>query len=549
MSENPLRLLFPCFSELGEWQNLVYLDSAATTQKPQCVIDAIADYYRTGNANVHRSTYRLAEAATTRFEEARKQVQQFINAEFSHEIIFTKGCTESINLVAAGLAQGNFSPGDRILVSASEHHANFVPWQQLAKRSQLHLDIVPVDAKGCWQTEQGLALIGERTRMVALGHVSNATGNLNPIEEFITKAKAVGALTLIDGAQAVAHINCDVQALDCDFYAFSGHKVYGPTGIGVLYGKTAALNRLPVYQTGGEMVQKVTVEETEFQPLPFRFEAGTPNIEGAIALASALAFMNENRFKIADHEEKLKAALLAGLSAMSSVVILGDLNTKIATVSFWVEGIHGHDLASWFDRHRVALRVGSHCAMPLMHELGVEGTVRVSLACYNTEDEVAQFLSLLERAVKELRDSDSPTVAPIQQSHHIWALQVKDAKGWDGKYRQIMLAGKQLGNTIPSWCAEEFEVQGCESKVWLKAQTGPVGLVFDYYSNGKIVRGLLTLLIEPIQNRTADFILAFDFKAYLADLGIEQVLSESRANGVNSVIKRIRQLADHFALK
>jgi len=371
----------------------VYLDSAATTQKPTAVLDAIRDYYEAHNANVHRAAHSFSEDATTRFENARKQVADFINAASTREIIWTRGTTESINLVANSYAASRFGKGDEILISQMEHHSNIVPWQLAAQRSGAKVRAVNVLPDATLDMQDFYKKLSKRTRLVALVHVSNATGVINPVQEVITAAHAVGAVVLLDGAQAVAHEAVDVQALDCDFYAFSGHKMYAPTGIGVLYGKSDLLESMPPWQGGGEMIENVTIEKTTFNTLPYKFEAGTPYISGAIGTSAAISYLGQqDRTVIAAHEKSLLDECTSALRQIEGVRVIGDVKSKTSIVSFVMDGMHPQDIGTLLDQQGIAVRTGHHCAQPLMHHLGLPGTVRASFALYNTHDDLNRFI-------------------------------------------------------------------------------------------------------------------------------------------------------------
>lgn len=548
MKSTSLRHLFPVFftadtQEQGDRR--IYFDSAATSQKPRQVIETIERFYTEGNANVHRASHKVAVETTRAFEQVRVSVQGFINSRFSEEVIWTKGATESINLVASGLVKSHFRPGQRILVSASEHHANIVPWQQITLQMGLHLDVVPVNEGGVWDIDAGLALITEDTAMVALGHVSNALGNINPVEIFIAKAQEVGALTLIDGAQATAHMPVDVQQLGCDFYVFSGHKMFAPTGIGVLYGKKALLEKMPPYQMGGEMIEKVSFTETQFQKLPFKFEAGTPNIEGVLGLGAAIAFIDAHRDQITIHEKRLYDHLISGLKTVEGITLWGDTGNSTAVQSFTIDGCDNQDVGILLDQQNIALRTGHHCAMPLMEILGVPGTIRVSLACYNTEQEVDIFLNALQRAIHAVK-TNSPlemtTQNPDVQSYPL-AEKIKASRGWDEIYRQVMLAGKALPRLPVEQKRVEYEVYGCESQVWLKCTREGNRLSLQADSPSKIVRGLLAVICEPLQSIDISDITTFNLQQHLDDIGLARHLSPSRGNGLNAVFERVKKAA------
>ncbi|MDH0028166.1 cysteine desulfurase [Aeromonas caviae] len=393
-----LRGQFPALAQEVNGHPLVYLDNAATTQKPQAVLDAINHYYRTDNANVHRAAHALSGRATRAFEDARETVARFINAPRSHEVIWTRGTTEAINLVAQSWGMSELRAGDEIVLSTLEHHANIVPWQLVAQRTGAVIRVIPLDERGDLDIAAYLALLGPRTRLVSVAHVSNALGTVNPVKEMVAAAKAVGALSLIDGAQAVAHLVVDVQAIGCDFYAFSGHKLYGPTGIGVLWGRTELLERMPPWQAGGEMIDRVSFSGTTFNTLPFKFEAGTPHIAGAIGLAAAIGFvMEQDKDSLASHEAALTDYLVAGLQQVPGLRLVGDPGQRAGAVSFLLDDIHPQDAATLLDMQGIALRVGHHCAMPLMESLGIGGTMRASLACYNNRDDVDALLAALHK--------------------------------------------------------------------------------------------------------------------------------------------------------
>lgn len=393
-----LRSQFPALAQEVNGHPLVYLDNAATTQKPQAVLDAIAHYYGVDNANVHRAAHALSGRATRAFETARETVARFINAPRSHEVIWTRGTTEAINLVAQSWGMSELKAGDEIILSTLEHHANIVPWQLVAQRTGAVIRVIPLDGRGDLDLAAYQAMLGPRTRLVSVAHVSNALGTVNPVTQMVAEAKAVGAVTLIDGAQAVAHLEVDVQAIGCDFYAFSGHKLYGPTGIGVLWGRTELLERMPPWQAGGEMIDRVSFSGTTFNTLPFKFEAGTPHIAGAIGLAAAIDFvMTQDRQSHAQHEQSLTDYLVAGLQQVPGLRLIGEPGQRAGAVSFLLDDIHPQDAATLIDMQGIALRVGHHCAMPLMESLGIGGTMRASLACYNNRDDVDALLAALHK--------------------------------------------------------------------------------------------------------------------------------------------------------
>ena len=389
-----LKREFPIFASNPD---LVFLDSGASAQKPRSVIDRVADYYRTDYANVHRGVYRLSARSTELFEEAREKVRCFLNAADRREIVFVRGATEAINLVAQSWGAAFLEAGDEILISELEHHSNIVPWQMLRDRLGIRLMVAPIDATGGLDLTGFEARLSPHTRLVAITHLANATGALVPVETVIRLAHRQGAKVLIDGCQAAPRLPVDVQALGCDFYAFSGHKTYGPTGIGVLYGRHELLSAMPPWQGGGEMILSVTFEKTEFQDPPYRFEAGTPDISGAIALSTAIDFIEElGRDNILEHEEALTGYGVDRLSRIPGLRLLGAGQRRLGILSFDLEGVHPHDLATVLDRHHVAVRAGHHCAQPLMERLGLAGTTRASLGVYNDEPDIDALAAALE---------------------------------------------------------------------------------------------------------------------------------------------------------
>jgi cysteine desulfurase/selenocysteine lyase len=402
-----IRKQFPILNQEVNKKPLVYFDNGATSQKPLSVIEAISNYYLHYNSNVHRGVHTLSQKATDKYEEARKKVQQFINAQFAEEIIFTRGTTESINLIAFSLSQAYLQPGDEVLISEMEHHSNIVPWQMACNRTGTTLKAVSFNNLGELNIDEFKSLISDKTKIIALTHVSNALGTINPIKElinFVRNKNGNNTLILIDGAQAVPHMRVDVQQLDCDFYAFSGHKMYAPTGIGVLYGKKDLLSKMPPYQGGGDMIKTVTIEKTEYNELPYRFEAGTPNISGAIALGQAIDFMLDIGIKtIAQHEHELLAYATEKIKTINGVQIIGQAKKKAAVLSFVVDGTHPSDVGILLDKMGVAVRTGHHCAEPVMDKFNIPGTVRASFAVYNTIQEVDIFISALNKAVNLLR--------------------------------------------------------------------------------------------------------------------------------------------------
>ena len=395
-----IRAQFPILSQTVNGKPLVYFDNGATSQKPQVVIDSIVDYYSRYNANIHRGVHTLSQLATDAYEQARIKIQKHFNAKQPFEIIFTSGTTESINLIANGFAS-LLEKGDEIMISALEHHSNIVPWQMLCEHTGAILKVIPMDVYGELIMSAYDELLSNKTKLVCCNHISNALGTLNPIEEIIKKAHAVGAAVLIDGAQSCPHIKPDVQALDVDFYITSAHKMCGPTGVGMLYGKEEWLRKLPPYKSGGEMIATVTFEKTTYADLPHKFEAGTPNICGGIAFGAAIDYMNEIGFdNIAKHEHELLVYGTQKLQEIEGVTIYGptDLNKKTSVISFNIENIHSYDIGTIIDKLGIAVRTGQHCAQPIMDFYKISGTIRASFAFYNTKEEIDIFAAALKRA-------------------------------------------------------------------------------------------------------------------------------------------------------
>jgi cysteine desulfurase/selenocysteine lyase len=384
-----IRCDFPILDQMIHGKKLVYLDNAATSQKPRAVIDAIVRYYQHNNANIHRGVHTLSMRATEEHDEAREMVRHFIQAADAGEIIFVRGATEAINLVAQTYGRANVGEGDDVLITAMEHHSNIVPWQMLCDEKGARLRVAPINDAGELDLDAFEKLLSPRTRIVAVAHVSNALGTVNPIRKIVQLAHAHDVPVLVDGAQAVPHLPVDVQALGCDFYAFSGHKVYGPTGIGVLYGKEEILAEMPPYQGGGDMISSVTFEKTTYNVVPYKFEAGTPDIAGAIGLGAALKYIGDlGMDKVAAHEHELLAYATEAVGAIPGVRLIGTARERAGVLSFMLDGVHPHDLGTILDREGIAIRTGHHCAQPVMDRFGIPATARASFAVYNTKEEV-----------------------------------------------------------------------------------------------------------------------------------------------------------------
>lgn len=399
-----IRNQFPVLHQQVNGKPLVYFDNAATNQKPKCVIDALTHYYEYDNANIHRGIHTLAERATKAYEATRLAMQAFINAQHTEEIIFTRGVTESINLVAATYGRAFLKTGDEVIVSGMEHHSNIVPWQMICEERNAVLKVIPVTDVGELDLDSYQKLLSSKTKVVAVNHASNSLGTINPIKKIIELAHQAGAVVLVDGAQASAHLHIDVQELDCDFYCISSHKMYGPTGTGILYGKKELLEKMPPYMGGGEMIKEVTFAKTTYNDLPYKFEAGTPNIGDVIALQEAVNFINElGKDNIAAYEHELLVYAAEKLATIKGVKLIGTAKNKVAVQSFVIDGIHHFDIGQMLDARGIAVRTGHHCTQPLMDRFGMEGTVRASFSIYNTKHEIDMLAEGIERIVNFMK--------------------------------------------------------------------------------------------------------------------------------------------------
>jgi len=542
----------PLNAQVKERTPIVYLDNGATTQKPDCVVECYQHFYQHINANVHRASHSLSAKATTAFEQARDTVRAFINAKTNKEIIWTKGSTESINLIASSLGRKILSHGDEIILTVSEHHANIVPWQLIAEQTGAVVKVLILDTAGRVDLTEFDKLVTDKTKIVCCAHVSNVVGKINPINEIIQKSKAIGAITVIDGAQAIAHFSIDVQALDCDFYVFSAHKMYGPTGVGVLYGKEALLEVMPPYQAGGEMIKTVSLnEQSTFNSLPFKFEAGTPNIAGVVAFAETISFINQYKHcEITEYEQQLTQYCYQALNQIPNVQFIVKQMPDIPVIAFTIKEHHNHDIATSLDSFGIAVRSGHHCAMPLMDYLNVSGCLRVSMAAYNSFDEIDYFISCLIKIIQQASDSSIP--APCSKSDDSYGIasaeiinKFSNVKSWDSRHREIMLLGKQLERLDKSLRNEQSLIHGCESLAWLVAKKDSQG-VFHFHadSDAKIIRGLLVIVLAAFNGKTALQIKSFDINVYFERLGLMQHLSPSRGNGVLAIVAKIKEVTE-----
>jgi cysteine desulfurase/selenocysteine lyase len=558
---------FPILQRTAHGKPLVYFDNAATTQKPAAVIDAIRRFYDLYNANIHRAVHLLSQLATREYEEARVKVQRFLNAPSAKEVLFTRGTTEGINLVAQTYGRTNLRPGDEVIVSHMEHHSNIVPWQMLCEEKGAKLRVVPINDRGEFLFEEYEKLLGPHTKLVSVVHVSNSLGTVNPVKRIIEAAHRRGIPVLIDGAQAVAHLRVDVQDLDCDFYAMSGHKLYGPTGVGVLFGKEKHLRAMPPYQGGGDMIASVTFEKTTYADLPNKFEAGTPDIAGAIGLAAALDYVESVGLEnIAAHEEKLLRYATEKVRQIPGVRILGTAAHKVGVLSFIVENppVSALDVGTKLDLEGVAVRTGHHCCQPVMDRFGLPGTARASFAMYNTTEEIDHFAAVLRKIVKEAAAKTKPAVAapPIEASYaKAWAASPQEAAerladvfesfdDWAERYQQIIDFGKKIPPMPAALKSEGNRVHGCQSTVHISARKKPGSadvLEFVADSDADLVRGLIGILERVYSGQRAEDILAFDVEGFFARLGLDQHLTMGRRNGLAAMVQRIRSLAASLA--
>jgi len=589
-----MRALFPFFSQSHINTDITYLDSAATTHKLNSVIDATTLFYSQGYATVNRSSYDLAMAATSRYEATREAVKSFLGSHSSDQIIYTSGATQSINIIASGLQKSDLK-GHRVLVMASEHHANLLPWQQLCQRFDLQLDVFTLSANACFDNDTRtrlLSAINDDIAIIAVAHVSNLLGNIYPVDAICEKAANCNAISVIDGTQAVAHLPIDVQSMQCDFYVCSAHKMYGPTGLGILYGKTSRLQRLSPSQFGGEMIKTASYQSFELQPSPLKFEAGTGNIAGIIGFEPAVVFLQENILNIQQHEIALYRYATRRLSEFEDIVTLGNdpfavkEQASVGIIAFVHKHIATHDLVASLYQQNIAVRAGQHCAIPMMKTLGIESCVRLSLACYNNNADIDAFVRALSVSItlndSTLQSSINSNIESHKKPHtlgaaanidqdsknkqaqHVrYAQIVYDAKGWDNKYRQLLLLSKHLEVLELEYRTEQYQVSGCESALWIMRDPFTQltianhqdtltqiisekrnALTLKAYSSSKVIRGILLLLIEKTQTLTLDQIVQFDFINYLDELGLSQYFSAGRRDGIANVIKEIKRLAN-----
>ena len=570
----PVRADFPILAQQIHGHPLVYFDNAATTQKPRAVIEAELRYYECDNANIHRAVHALSQRATEAYEAGRERVRRFINAADHREVLFTRGTTESINLVAATYARANLAPGDEILLSGLEHHSNIVPWQLAAQQTGARVVVAPVNPAGEVPLEDFAARLSDRTRIVSVSWVSNALGTINPIEDMIAlvRRRAPRAVFLVDAAQWVAHGRTDVRALDCDFLVFSAHKLFGPTGVGVLYGRRALLEAMPPYQGGGDMIETVRFDATTYAPLPNKFEAGTPNIAGVVGLAAAVDYVQSIGLDaIAEHEHDLLQHATAAMGEVPGLRVVGTAARKSAVISFVIDGISPLDIGIELDAEGIAVRTGHHCCMPLMAHFGLTGTARASFSLYNTRAEVDRFVEVLKWIVKSYRSQPAarpiapgPPVADAAGAIDAIAFAppaadspqaAADALADDfalfddpaGKNEYLLDLGAKLPRSFDQLKQLTQRVPGCMSEVYVIARPAPGkpgAIEFAADANADIVRGLIALLQRLYSGQRARDVLDFDIEGFFRRIGLDQFITTQRRTGLAGMIVRLRQAAE-----
>ena len=555
-----IRRDFPILSSRVNGKPLVYLDNAATTHKPRVVMDSVARFYKLQNSNVHRGSHTLSNAATTEFENARKIAASFIGSPDPAHVIWTKGATEAANLLAYSLGDLLIKPEDVILVSMMEHHANLVPWQQTALRKGATLIPVPLTDEQTLDISAYESLLKKhRPKIVALTHVSNALGVINPVEQCCHLAKQYHATTVIDGSQAIAHLSVDVKQLGCDFYFFSGHKCYAPGGVGVLWGKEDLLKAMPVWQCGGEMIKHVSFDHTEFNDLPFKFEAGTPPIASVLGLAAALEYLSTlDRQAVQAHESALRRFVVDSLQQYPAIKVYAPFAENVGIVSLSISGLHHQDAAFLLDEHGIAVRTGHHCAMPLMESLSIQGTLRASFALYNTREEAETFVAHIIDLLSSTMASNQPIKPNSDQiieatlpaisfpdANQLVELDQRLAAEAQQNKLALLLSQADHPSLLPqSYHCDQNRISGCESDVWLVCQKlevhGELFFNFAVNSNAKIMQGLSLWVLSFLQGKTASEIQCFDVTEALYSRGLHRFISPSRTNGLHAIVETIK---------
>jgi cysteine desulfurase/selenocysteine lyase len=560
-----IRAEFPILSTMAHGKPLIYLDNGATTQKPLAVIDAVERFYSARNANIHRGVYQLSQTATHLYEAARVTVAKFLNASDEKEIIFTRGTTEGINLVAAAWGRVNLSAGDEVIVSAMEHHSNIVPWQMACAAAGATLRVIPINDAGELRMDEFAKLLSPRTKMAAVTHLSNSLGTVNDVKAITKAARAVGSAVLIDGAQWVAHYPTDVRDIDCDFYVFSGHKLYGPTGIGVLYGKRAVLEAMPPWQGGGDMIESVTFEKTAYAGLPNKFEAGTPNIAGAVGLGAAVEYLLSVGLVAAHlHESDLLEYATEQMSMIHGLKIVGTAKNKGSLISFVLNDppMSSYDIGVALDREGIAVRTGHHCCQPVMDRFGIPSTTRASFAMYNTRADIDALVVALRKLVA-IEMMKRPVAVPAQAGGDLKFPKAMAASpgaaaddltelfdflpDWDARMQEVVGMGENLPFMPVELKTESTRVHGCQSTVHLFGVGRDGRLDFVATSDAALVRGLIGILQRVYSGQPAAEVVKFDIESFLRRIGLESHLSMGRRNGLDGMIRRIRELAARIA--
>ncbi len=540
---------FPALRQRVHGKPLTYFDSGASALKPQVVVDRLSQYYAREHSNIHRGVHTLSQRATDLFESARRRAAQFLGAAHTHEIIFTRGTTEAINLVASTYGQSRVGSGDEILVTGMEHHSNMVPWQMLCEAKDAKLNIIPVTGSGELDLTHLDRLLTSRTRLVAMTHVSNALGTVTPLRQVIAAAHARDIPVLVDGAQSAPHCRINVQELDCDFFALSGHKVYGPTGIGILYGKEALLEAMPPWQGGGDMIQSVTYDTFTYDTLPHKFEAGTPHIAGVIGLATAFDYLESiGMNRVAAHEHNVLTYAHERLLDIDGVRLIGTAKDKAGVISFLVDDTHHYDVGKLLDEHGVAVRVGHHCAMPLMLHLGIAGTVRASLGVYNTRGDVDRLTEAVRLAQQQLSNVRTGTHAIPAINGHTFeereAALLEDLslfESADEKLEYLMELGENLPPYEQAYRTEDYRINGCQSMVWLRTTQQGECLQFMADSDALVTKGMVALMVYLLDGMEPQAIYDLDLDQVIVRIGLPNLITARRKNGLASMTARIKR--------
>ena len=535
-----IRQQFPALQQRMMGYPLCYLDNASTTQKPVAVITALQQYYRRDNANVHRAGYQLAVNATLQFEQARSDVAAYFGAS-PQQLIWTKGCTEAINLVAYGWAQYHLSSSDRILVSGLEHHANLLPWQQIARLTGASLDIIPVLSSGELDRATYETQLALQPKLVAICHVSNVLGTVNPIEKMIELAHQHGAKVLVDGAQSAAHLDIDFNQLGADFYAFSGHKMYGPTGIGGLIARKELLEQFEPWQTGGEMVAEASYQHASWAPLPYRLEAGTPNIAGAIGLAKAVAFINQLDGSWRQQEIELLAYARDKLTELPFIQLIGSPSSQVAVQSFVSTQLPNSDVAAYLDQQGVAIRLGRHCAHPLLEALGQEASLRLSLACYSNQQDIDQLIAALNLAHEGHVALINSSGVPKELNQIVNELNLRHS--WQDRLTFLIELGRDLPEALKAERVPAYWIQGCESQTWLQLDRNNEAFSCKVESESNVIRGLLHVLALAFNAQSLEEQQQFNGEQWLKTTGLLAQLSTTRSQGMQAILQRLEQLS------